>query len=202
MYDSAGELTWDAEYDIYGNIRKLRCGSLKDCPFRFPGQYADDEIGLYYNRFRYYDPRMGGYVSQDPIGLNGNKMNIYSYVTRSTTRTDPFGLMDPFDIAFSQTSISDALREGPRAGETLESLIEEARSLGRLPDGLTLNVMELNGGRDIVTLNNRTLFIAQQAGLDNIHPTFTDNLNKLNKLLDGGMPLDLGEQPIVKPCKG
>jgi hypothetical protein len=35
------------EYDIYGNIRKLRCGSLSDCPFRFPGQYADKEVGLY-----------------------------------------------------------------------------------------------------------------------------------------------------------
>jgi len=61
--------------------------------------------------------------------------------------------------------------------------------------------MELNGGRDIVTLNNRTLYIAQEAGLTNIHPNFQDNINKLNKLLDGGMQLPLGEQPVVKPCK-
>ncbi|WP_293730264.1 RHS repeat-associated core domain-containing protein [uncultured Actinobacillus sp.] len=26
---------------------------------------------LYYNRFRYYDPESGSYISSDPIGLNG-----------------------------------------------------------------------------------------------------------------------------------
>jgi len=31
------------------------------------GQYEDDETRLYYNRFRYYDPRIGNYISQDPI---------------------------------------------------------------------------------------------------------------------------------------
>lgn len=60
--------------------------------------------------------------------------------------------------------------------------------------------MELNGGANIVTLNNRTLYVAQQAGLENIHPNFVDNINKLNKLLDGGIPLDVGEIPKIK-CK-
>jgi RHS repeat-associated protein len=91
MYDSAGDLTWDAEYDIYGNIRKLRCGSLNDCPFRFPGQYADDEVGLYYNRFRYYDPGSGAYVSQDPIGLMGGGA-LYAYVHNVNSWVDPVGL--------------------------------------------------------------------------------------------------------------
>ena len=27
------------------------------------------KIGLYYNRFRYYDPSLGQYTQQDPIGL-------------------------------------------------------------------------------------------------------------------------------------
>jgi RHS repeat-associated protein len=93
MYDSSGELTWDAEYDIYGNIRKLRRGSLKDCPFRFPGQYADDETGLYYNRFRYYDPGSGGYVSQDPIGLAGGH-RLFSYTRDINRFIDPFGQND------------------------------------------------------------------------------------------------------------
>jgi hypothetical protein len=30
--------------------------------------------------------------------------------------------------------------------------------------------------------------------------TFVDNINKLNKFLDGGMPLELGELPEIK-CK-
>ena len=151
-----------------------------------------------YHFFRYYSPESGTYVSQDPIGLSGGMPNMYSYVFDLNSRIDPYGLMDPWDIAFSQNSISNVIADGPRAGELVEDLIEEAADLGRLPDGLTLNVMELNGGRDIVALNNRTLYIAQEAGLTNIHPNFQDNINKLNKLLDGGMPLPLGEQPEVK----
>jgi len=92
MYNASGQLTWDAEYDIYGNVRTLRKGSLNECPFRYPGQYADAETGLYYNRFRYYDPDVGSYVSQDPIGLAGNNPNFYGYVFDSGSQVDFFGL--------------------------------------------------------------------------------------------------------------
>ncbi len=36
-----------------------------------PGQQYDEESGLYYNRYRYYDPLQGRYITQDPIGLAG-----------------------------------------------------------------------------------------------------------------------------------
>ncbi|WP_233626402.1 MULTISPECIES: RHS repeat-associated core domain-containing protein [unclassified Delftia] len=36
-------------------------------PFRFQGQQFDEETGLHYNRFRYYDPVVGRFVSQGPI---------------------------------------------------------------------------------------------------------------------------------------
>ncbi|XKW97980.1 hypothetical protein R8G64_05695 [Tenacibaculum maritimum] len=147
-----------------------------------------------------YSPDTGTYISKDPIGLLGNNPNFYAYVKDSNSRIDPFGLMDPFNIAFSQNSISDVLSDGPRAGESIFDLIKEAKCLGGIPNGLKLDVMEINGGRDIVTLNNRTLYIIQEAGLENIHPNFVDNMNRLNKLLDGGMPLSLGEIPEIK-CK-
>ena len=67
------------EFDIYGKIRTFAGCSLNDCSFRYQGQYEDSETGLYYNRFRYYDPSTGAYISQDPIGLAGkqdkNKQN-------------------------------------------------------------------------------------------------------------------------------
>ncbi|MFI9308265.1 DUF6531 domain-containing protein [Streptomyces triculaminicus] len=40
-----------------------------DCPLRFPGQYADAETGLHYDRSRYYDPETASYASPDPRGL-------------------------------------------------------------------------------------------------------------------------------------
>ncbi|MDR2424542.1 MAG: RHS repeat-associated core domain-containing protein, partial [Prevotellaceae bacterium] len=63
-----------------------------DCPFRWQGQYHDSETGLYYNRFRYYSPEEGVYLSQDPIGLNGGAA-LYAYVHDTNSWIDPFGLL-------------------------------------------------------------------------------------------------------------
>jgi RHS repeat-associated protein len=70
MFDALGHEAWSADIDTYGQLRDVR-GPRDACPFRVPGQYEDEETGLYYNRFRYYDPDAGGYVSQDQIGLVG-----------------------------------------------------------------------------------------------------------------------------------
>ncbi|GGE50177.1 RHS repeat-associated protein [Pedobacter psychrotolerans] len=90
-YDEAGKKVWDAELDIYGKIRNLS-GDRDFVPFRYQGQYEDAETGLYYNRFRYYDPEIGGYISQDPIGLMGGNPTVYGYVYDSNVEIDIFGL--------------------------------------------------------------------------------------------------------------
>jgi len=58
---------------------------------RFQGQYFDEETGLHYNRFRYYDPEIGRFVSQDPIGLFGGN-NLYQYAPNPVEWVDPWGL--------------------------------------------------------------------------------------------------------------
>ena len=90
-YDDNGNIVWQADYDIYGNLRNLH-GSRQFIPFRQLGQYEDDETRLYYNRFRYYDPRIGNYISQDPIGLMGNNPTLYGYVGDLNNWADVFGL--------------------------------------------------------------------------------------------------------------
>ncbi|PWJ72511.1 UNVERIFIED_ORG: RHS repeat-associated protein [Pantoea agglomerans] len=55
------------------------------------GQYFDAETGLHYNRFRYYDPDAGRFVSQDPIGLAGG-VNLYQYAPNPLSWVDPLGL--------------------------------------------------------------------------------------------------------------
>lgn len=62
--------------------RSMNYTSYKDyvrIPFLFQGQYYDEEIKLAYNRFRYYDPQMGRYISEDPIGLESGELNLFSY---------------------------------------------------------------------------------------------------------------------------
>jgi RHS repeat-associated protein len=61
-------------------------------PLRFPGQYADDETGLHYNHYRYYDPATGRYLTPDPLGLAA-AANPHTYVPNPTALIDPHGLM-------------------------------------------------------------------------------------------------------------
>ena len=90
LVDGQSRRTWRAELNSYGGVRTLD-GARTGCPFRYQGQYEDAETGLYYNRFRYYDPEAGQYLSQDPIGLAGG-MAAYAYVPDPTKWVDPFGL--------------------------------------------------------------------------------------------------------------
>jgi RHS repeat-associated protein len=55
------------------------------------GQQLDQETGLFYNRYRYYDPAGGRYVTQDPIGLAGGT-NKFIYPTNPVQMIDAFGL--------------------------------------------------------------------------------------------------------------
>jgi RHS repeat-associated protein len=60
-------------------------------PFRFQGQQFDEETGLHYNRYRYYDPGVGRFISQDPIGLRGGS-NPFMYAPNPDGWVDPLGL--------------------------------------------------------------------------------------------------------------
>ena len=108
MHDERGVTQWTAELSLYGEVQAQH-GERGACPFRFQGQYEDAETGLYYNRFRYYDPEAGVYVSPDPIGLAGG-LAAYAYVHDPTTWVDPFGL--------AKTEC-DSAAEGGAGGETL-----------------------------------------------------------------------------------
>jgi RHS repeat-associated protein len=90
MLDEQGQTTWSADIGVYGELRNV-VGERAACPFRWPGQYEDEETGLYYNPFRYYDPEAGEYVSQDPIRLRAG-LHFASYASDPLTLIDPLGL--------------------------------------------------------------------------------------------------------------
>jgi RHS repeat-associated protein len=90
-YDTEGNEVWSRVLDMDGNVIE-ETGNKGMVPFLFQGQYYDRETGLAYNRFRYYSPKMGMYVSQDPIGLASGEPNFYAYVSDSNQLIDPFGL--------------------------------------------------------------------------------------------------------------
>ena len=45
---------------------------------RFAGQLQDVETGLAYQRFRYFDPDLGAYISPEPLGIEGSLLP-YAY---------------------------------------------------------------------------------------------------------------------------
>jgi len=58
----------------------------------YTGREGDPETGLYYYRARYYDPKVGRFISEDPIRFAGG-VNFYSYVTNNPVAlADPLGL--------------------------------------------------------------------------------------------------------------
>jgi len=101
-YDEQGHKVWSAELDVYGRVKEFT-GEKDFIPFRYQGQYEDIEIGLYYNRFRYYDPEQGNYTQVDPIGLAGGNPTLYGYVQNPLLQIDPFGLRKFKTVDFSNS---------------------------------------------------------------------------------------------------
>jgi RHS repeat-associated protein len=91
LTDVAGSTLWEARYRSFGEAQVLN--DAVENSLRLPGQYADSEIGLYYNNLRYYDAAVGRYVTSDPIGLRGG-LNTYRYARANPLRfIDPLGLL-------------------------------------------------------------------------------------------------------------
>ena len=110
LTNAGGQAVWQWSYSAFGEdkptVAKNRFANLEVTPnpgttgisevkfnLRYPGQYADEESGLFYNGYRTYDPRVGRYTQGDPIGLDGG-WNRFGYVDG-----DPLSYVDPEGLA-------------------------------------------------------------------------------------------------------
>ena len=92
MTDIHGNLLWYGEYTAWVRLEKdERVYRNVHQPFRFQNQYYDEETGLHYNFFRYYEPDTGRFINQDPIGLLGGE-NLYRFAPNAQRWGDPLGL--------------------------------------------------------------------------------------------------------------
>ncbi|MCY2962079.1 MAG: RHS repeat-associated core domain-containing protein, partial [Planctomycetota bacterium] len=79
-------------YDTFGQI-KSQTNTTWQPLFAYTGREWDADAGLYYYRARWYDARVGRFLSEDPLGFAAGDVNLSRYVANSATMfVDPSGL--------------------------------------------------------------------------------------------------------------
>ena len=90
--DLHGKAVWEeAGMDAYGELDEDRA---PPCPtrLRFAGHFYDEDLRLFYNRFRDYDPTLGRYLQPDPLGHAGG-INLFAYPANPLADVDLRGLI-------------------------------------------------------------------------------------------------------------
>lgn len=140
--NSRGKLAWSASFKAYGNLAVVHNNDIEN-NLRFQGQYFDEETGLHYNRFRYYDPECGRFISQDPIGLLGG-VNNYQYVPNPTGWIDPLGL---------QAKPGDCGTATVYLWKTVDG--DNHISISTTANGKTLHTHQVHDGNENPLINDR-----------------------------------------------
>ncbi|MDR5760476.1 RHS repeat-associated core domain-containing protein, partial [Caballeronia sp. LZ035] len=118
LRDANGEIVWEVHYGVTGGVDQVETQRIEQ-PIRLQGQYEDEESGLRYNRYRYFDPDTGNFASQDPIGLIGG-VNPYRFAPNMFGWADPLGLrscnehfdtrQEALDAAYKKARISKSMQ--------------------------------------------------------------------------------------------
>ncbi|UOO83592.1 DUF6531 domain-containing protein [Neisseria dumasiana] len=131
MTDKNGNLLWFGDYYGWGKLKsETNITETAHQPFRLQNQYCDQETGLHYNFFRYYEPDAGRFVNQDPIGLWGGD-NFYQFASNTQVWIDPYGLNPVNRItgqAVQKASQLPIVRPGTRGWQqAIEALRKDGR---------------------------------------------------------------------------
>ena len=99
LVNSQGSVIADYQYDAFGNQTGGENADVYN-PFRYNGQYTDEETGLIYLRNRYYDPATGRFMTEDPVK---DGLNWYVYCGGNPVMfVDPLGLWMAGDEKLTQ----------------------------------------------------------------------------------------------------
>ena len=103
----------------------LKTSNPIELNLRMPGQYFDEESGLFYNYFRNYQPNQGRYTQADPIGLEGG-LNRFGYVGGNALGfSDPLGLNPvALGVGFGAAAITLSPAAQQAVGGALASMID------------------------------------------------------------------------------
>ena len=142
--DSSGNVCFDADYYPYGqeNDYSTSC----DPEYKFAGMEYDSETGNYYDYARYYNPRLGRFMTPDPsnagaVAGNPQSWNAYSYVVNNPeTFIDPFGRQTQTCASVVQGWTSSGEEDGPSL---------QPMPSGRMPDFGCAADVSITGSHEI-----------------------------------------------------
>ena len=87
-----GEVVQHIEYVPFGEVFVEERNNIWNTPYLFNAKEFDEETGLYYYGARYYDPRLGAWISCDPLEENHYEISSYCYTGNNPVRySDPTG---------------------------------------------------------------------------------------------------------------
>ncbi|WP_141058143.1 RHS repeat-associated core domain-containing protein [Stenotrophomonas rhizophila] len=90
LMTESGELVWAAQLSAWAEVRSIDVDVVRN-NLRLQGQYFDEETGFNYNRYRYYDPKLGQFIGQDPLTLQAGE-NLYDFAPSAINWMDALGL--------------------------------------------------------------------------------------------------------------
>ncbi|MCA9619869.1 MAG: hypothetical protein KC731_12680 [Myxococcales bacterium] len=99
LVSDRGQVVTQIRHDVWG---RASFDGTATTPLRYLSQYHDEETGLSYNRYRYYDPELGHYLNADPSGLAGG-LAAFEYA-----KGQPFRWVDPLGLQPVTTTVTSS----------------------------------------------------------------------------------------------
>ncbi|WP_371764998.1 HNH/ENDO VII family nuclease [Massilia sp.] len=200
MTDAGGRLVWAARYRAWGNVLEVvqeavpavvlpdEIGEVQ--PVRFQGQYYDNESGLHYNLFRYYDPDIGRFVSIDLIGLLGG-VNTFAYTSNPISWVDPLGLApcrfsengeNPGRVYWPNQTEFEGIKVYPRNDTFDPNLVTSWRAGGKVISGTNIERMATGRapiGTDGKPINLHHMLQSNDSAIAELMQTFHQKNSKI-----------------------
>jgi RHS repeat-associated protein len=152
MTDDRQRMVWRARPDEWGYVKAGDEPQQAVLNLRLPGQYYDEETGLYDNWHRSYDPRPesvnhGRYLSPDPQGYPDGP-DAYAYVSGDpVNKVDPTGLYE-IDVHYYMTYFL-AVMAGIDSNTALrialgDQYVDDNPNTSPMPNGISLDSLKNN----------------------------------------------------------
>ncbi len=98
LTDPSGNITWHGDYTSFGELKSAPPSTASRIFFGYTGKPLDVVTGLQWNNARWYDSRLGVWVSRDPIGFAAGQSSFLEYCHNDgVNKADPSGKREADD---------------------------------------------------------------------------------------------------------